>query len=206
MTGSRKLMDAARYAGLVLFFGGIALLSAWLAPQITDAELPRANVSYRVSPDRYPTEGGICDPRRRPSDTAGTARGGCLKLPQYRRGEDLDFTWTVQWVRACPGSINRDLRQLVIDRAAGSVSIGQWYRPGPQGVISTEAIISGSQDVKAEVLPLIREVRVTPMPIPRDAPLGPAAYRTVNTFACNWWQQWRPLVVEYPLVMFEIVP
>ena len=43
--------------------------------------------------------------------------------------------------------------------------------------------------------PIIEEMKVIVVPIPKDAIPGPARYRLIMSFECNWWQKLFPKVV-----------
>jgi hypothetical protein len=103
-------------------------------------------------------------------------------------GDWVTIEWNIRAVRNCEEwPPNRGVTRVIID------STGKLHDMEP-----TTAIAGKAESSKEEIK---RRVR-----LPMGMTDGPARYRSVACFKCNWTQRWLPVCVSSPEIPFTVLP
>lgn len=103
-----------------------------------------------------------------------------LLTPQVRAGEEFIISYEIEWNRNC----RIDGRRFIVDSTRKTHPFAldsRWVRPGVDTF----------------------DIRLT---VPKDAALGPADYRGVIQYRCNWIQNLVPIEQTLSTREFEILP
>lgn len=103
-----------------------------------------------------------------------------LLTPQVKVGEDFVIAYEIEWNKDC----RIDGRRFFVDSTRKTHPFAldsRWVRPGVDNF----------------------EIRLT---VPKDAALGPADYRGIISYRCNWLQNLLPIEQTLSTRNFEILP